>query len=36
VFVANAARGIVPVHSVNAEKVVSSPETAALAAAFWG
>ena len=36
VFLANAARGIVPVHSMDAERVVSSSETAALAAAFWG
>lgn len=36
VFVANAARGVVPVHSIDGEAVVSSSETAALAAAFWG
>lgn len=36
VFVANAARGVVPVQSIDGNEVVSSPETAALAAAFWG
>lgn len=36
VFVANAARGVVPVHSVDGNEVVSSSETTALAAAFWG
>ena len=35
-FVANAARGVVPVASIDGETVVSSSETAALAAAFWG
>jgi branched-subunit amino acid aminotransferase/4-amino-4-deoxychorismate lyase len=35
-FVANAARGVVPVESIDGETVVSSSETAALAAAFWG
>jgi branched-subunit amino acid aminotransferase/4-amino-4-deoxychorismate lyase len=36
VFVANAARGVVPVHSMDDVAVVLSPETTLLAAAFWG
>lgn len=36
VFVANAARGVVAVRSVDGVDVVSSSETARLAAAFWG
>ena len=36
VFVANAARGVVPVHSVDDAEVVFSSETVLLAAAFWG
>jgi branched-subunit amino acid aminotransferase/4-amino-4-deoxychorismate lyase len=36
VFVANAARGIVAVRSLDGVDVVSSSETARLAAAFWG
>jgi branched-subunit amino acid aminotransferase/4-amino-4-deoxychorismate lyase len=35
-FVANAARGVVPIESVNGRKVIFSRETTALAAAFWG